>query len=1115
MDPIRDKPVAVTPRLAAEVSRTYPYRPHRSLGPTHFTGKRRFPPRLPQHPHARGRQGLRACLPVPDTAMLTFLVRNSLRCRPLVLAIATIMILMGSVIIPTIPIDVLPDLNKGVVTVLTEAPGYSTEDVETQVTRPIETLLNGVSGVNRIRTTSGAGLSVVAADFGLDSDVWRARQAVAERLQSSAAILPAGLQPLMMPPASVMGEILLISLSGAKYADPMALRDLASWVVAPRLRAVPGVSQVLPIGGLVRQLRVTLNPVAMTNFDVTVGQIEHALERFGTNNSAGFIGRNGQNYQIRTLGQPVNRDGGAGGLVEQLARVVVSVRDGISVPLSMVADVGWSAMPRVGDAGFNANPAVIFTVAKQPGADSVLLTRSVEGALDELRGTLPPAMNRLDVLFRQADFIEVAVSNVGRALAEAILVVAVVLLLFLGNLRTTLISLTAIPLSMLMSFLVFRWMGLSINTMTLGGLAIAIGELVDDAVVDVENILRRLRENRRLPYPRPVDTVIFEASREVRSGIVYSTVIIVLVFVPLFAIPGLEGRLFAPLGTAYIVSISASLIVSLTVTPVLCSYLLPGMLQHEHRDNRVVQALRTVNAWLVHRALDHPWRVIGAAAGAVVVALIVIPALPRTFLPGFNESSLVIKLTMQPDVALELSSRIGVIAERIIAAVPEVRSVGRRTGRSETDEHALGTNETDIEVDLRPSGRKLPAVMDDIRRRLAGLPAAIEVSQPITHRLFGHVLTGMPAQIVVKVYGSDMVRIRTIAQRIEGQLRRVEGLTDIAIEPQSPVPEIRLRADGRRTAQYGVTPGELATQIGNLAGGVTVSRITNGQQRIDLVMRVLDKDRTPVGLADLLIETPKGHVPLSTFATVEVGSTPNQILREGGQRRIAVLANGQEGVNRTAAATAIRQIMAGIDLPAGYSLSFEGTYALQNEANLRLAGLGGVSVCLIFLVLYIRYQSVTLTLIILANVPLALIGSVVAMKLAHLELSLASTIGFVTLSGISARNGILKVSHCLNLMLRDGIGFGRPLVVRACQERMLPVLMTATSASVALLPLLFDATSPGKEILHPVAVVIFGGLISSTLLDTVMTPVMLLRFGRAAAERLTPSAIAEGVPDAY
>lgn len=1051
--------------------------------------------------------------------MFAFLVRRSLRYRAFVLVVAGIMLVYGAVTATRLPVDVLPDLNQGIVTVMTEGPGLSSEEVEQLITIPLETALNGVAGVARIRSQSINGLSIVYADFDLNTDIYRARQFVAERLAALEPVLPPNTQPVMMPLSSLMGEILLVSLSGAPDADPMVLRDLADWVVSVRLRAIPGVSLVNPIGGLVRQYRVTLDPLAMSRLSINIADVEQSLQRFGTNSSGGFIERNGQQFQIRTIVQPLSLGPDNTGGLHQLGDVVVALRDGLPIQLRQVADVSFAPMPRVGDAGYMGHQAVILSVIKQPGADTIKLTNQVEAALADLHHTLPPGLNDLHVLFRQADFIEISISNVEHALFEAVIVVAVILLLFLGNIRTTVISLTAIPLSMLITFLVFNWMGLTINTMTLGGLAIAIGELVDDAVVDVENILRRLRGNRQLRNPRPAIEVIADASQEVRSGIVYSTVIITLVFVPLFAIPGIEGLMFAPLGIAYIVSILASLITSITVTPVLCSLLLPRMAQLDHGDAWLVRGLKWVNQRVVGYALNRPWAIVGTGAAAVAVAVAIVPSLPRTFLPAFNETSLVVSVAQQPGVSLAKSSRIGALAERLLLTVPEVTKVGRRTGRSETDEHSLGPNENEIEVDLKPSARTLPQIIDDVRSRLAGLPALFSVEQPISHRLFDHILTGVSAEVVVKVFGEDFDQIHSIATDVESRLKTIPGLTDVMIERVVRVPQIRIRVDNQRAAMYGLSPGQLAGMVEHLAGGQTVSQVITGRRRVDVVLRLPKSSRSAAGLADWLIQTPNGDVPLSYFATIEEIGAPNQIMRENGQRRIAVTANGTAGVDRAAVAQAIRTELARTQLPAGYSLSFEGTFAEQDAASLRLAGLGTVSLILIYMVLYARYRSATLALIIMGNVPLALVGSVIALKLAGIDLSLASMIGFVTLTGISVRNGILKVSHAINLMLREHEIFGRALIVRACQERMVPVLMTATAAGIALLPLLLNSHAPGKEILHPVAVVIFGGLISSTLLDAVMTPTLLFLFGRAPTEQLVFGARASrpaGEPqDAY
>ena len=1047
--------------------------------------------------------------------MFALLVRASLRSRALVLAVAALLVVAGGVTLVKLPVDVLPDLKNGLVTVMTEGPGLSPEEIEQLITMPIEATLNGVAGVSRVRSTSTTGLSIVFVEFNLDTDVFRARQFVAERLQAVASVLPSGTQPTMMPLSSLMGEILLVGMSGGAGSDPMQLRDLATWVVTPRLRAVPGVSQVIAIGGLVRQYHVTLDPIAMSRLAIGIAEVEQALQRFGTNTSGGVVNRNGQEFQIRTLGQPLSLGVEGDGGLEQLSRVVVGVRNEQPIQLRQIAEVSFGAMPRVGDAGYMGRSAVILSVVKQPGADTIQLTRNIEVILADLRKTLPPGANQITQLFRQADFIEVTISNVEHVLIEAVVVVAAILMLFLGNARTTMISLTAIPLSMLVTFLTFQWMGLTINTMTLGGLAIAIGELVDDAVVDVENILRRLRQNRTLVRPRPAMDVIVDASQEVRSGIVYSTIVIILVFVPLFAIGGIEGRMFAPLGVAYIVSIFASLLTSITITPVLCSYLLPRMRQLDEREGWVARNLKRINRRIVTTALHRSRFVMLGTGIMVAVAVAIVPTLPRTFLPAFNETSLVVEVTMQPGISLDQSSHIGALAERLLLTVPEIKAVGRRTGRSESDEHALGVNENEIEVDIVPSTRALSVVIDDIRGRLAGLPASVSVTQPISHRLFDHILTGISAQIVLKVYGDDLDRNHSVAVNLESRLKSIQGLTDVAIERQIRVPQIRVRVDGQRAAMYGVTPGELAGTVEHLAGGLTVSRVVQGQRRYDVVLRMPEASRSAQGLGDWLIQSPGGYVPLSFFATIGVVDAPNQILRENGRRRIAVTANTTAGADRAAIADTIRRELLRLELPVGASVSFEGTLAVQNDANLRLAGLGLVSLTLIFMVLYMRYRSVTLALIVMANVPLALVGSVIAIKLAHLELSLASMIGFVTLTGISTRNGILKVSHAINLMLHEGESFGRGLIVRACEERTLPVLMTATSACVALVPLLFDVVAPGKEMLHPVAVVIFGGLISATVLDAVLTPVMLYTVGAVSLRRLVYNSRGRQERDAY
>jgi CzcA family heavy metal efflux pump len=754
-----------------------------------------------------------------------------------------------------------------------------------------------------------------------------------------------------------------------------------------------------------------------------------------------------------------------------------------------------------GEASYNSKAAVIISIMKQPTADTVTLTRKIEAALQDLERTLPAGISATNVQFRQATFIETSIHNVESVLLEAAAVVAVVLLVFLMNARATFVSLTAIPISVVIAVLVFNFFGLTINTMTLGGLAIAIGELVDDAVVGVENILRRLWENLALPSPRSVFEVIASATQEVRSGIVYATIIIVLVFVPLFALPGIEGRLFASLGIAYIVSILASLLVSVTVTPVLSYYLLSGRI-HEHAgDNFVVRHLKQGNHGLLNWAFDHRGIVIGTVVLAVIVAAYATTLLPRTLLPPFNEGTLVLSLQYNPGISLAESHRLGFMAERLIAQVPEVKSVGRRTGRAELDEHAEGVHFSEVDVDLARSARSKAEIYADIRERLAALPVSVAIGQPISHRL-DHLQSGVRAQIVLKIFGDDLETLRRLAETARQQLAIVPGVVDLQVEKQVLIPQLRIQVDYERAALYGLTPAAVTQALDALANGRRVSQIVDGNRRFDVMIRLSDQDRSTTGLRDLLIATPAGYVPLGMFAEIVETDGPNQIQREGARRRIVVYGNGDGRRDMAAIAGDIRRILADIKFPQGYTTSLEGTFQAQEEATLRIGVLSLVSLSAIFLVPYSRYRSTILALIIMGNIPLALIGSVIALNIAGQPLSVASMIGFITLAGISARNGILKISHYINLALHEGERFGRALVVRGSLERLTPVLMTALSAGLALTPLLFGADEAGREILHPVAVTIFGGLLSATLLDTVLTPVLFLTFGEKPLERL-------------
>ena len=1035
--------------------------------------------------------------------MFTFLVTQSLRNRLLVLAIAAVLVIYGAFTVQKLPVDVFPDLNRPTVTIMTEAEGYAPPEVEQLVTFPLETRMNGLPGVNRVRSVSGVGLSIVYVEFDWGTDIYRNRQQIAERLAQVQSQLPQNVTPQMGPISSIMGQIVMVALSSDR-ASPMELRETADFVIRPRLLSIPGVAQVIPMGGEVRQFRVSPNPSAIRALGLTYDQITRALTQFGVNAGGGFTDQHAREYLIRNIGRTTSLD--------DLGSLVVANTAKGPVYLRQIAEVSFAARTKRGDAGYMGSPAVIVSIEKQPGVDTIKLTEDVEKALREITaGT--PGLKADQLVFRQANFIETSIRNVERVLLEAVVVVAIVLFAFLLNVRTTAISLTAIPVSILATAIVFHFAGLSINTMTLGGLAIAIGELVDDAVVDVENIFRRLRENREQGNPRSVFDVVVQASQEVRSGIVYATIIIVLVFVPLFALSGIEGRLFAPLGQAYIVSILCSLLVSITLTPVMAYYLLPGLKQLREHEGGLVRWLKARNAALLERAFRHPRLLMGGAGLAVLLAIAGAFLLPRAFLPPFNEGSYTINMTFNPGISLAESNRVGLIAERLLLDVPEVASVGRRTGRAELDEHAEGVHSSELDLEMKAGGRTKAEIIADLRRRLAVLPVSVNIGQPIGHRL-DHMLSGVRAEIALKIFGEDLDTLRGVGEDLRSRLAGIPGLTDLQLEKQVRIPQLEIRVDYGRAALYGIQPAAIVEQISSLSNGRVVSTVVDGYRRFDVTMRLPERLRTTQGLGDLLIETPSGWVPARQLADIRETSGPNQILRENARRRLVVLANTDGKTDMAGIVAEIRSRLAATKLPEGYSTSLEGTFQAQEEASRTIAGLSALSLTLIFAILYSRYRSAVLALIIMGNVPLALIGSVAALWLVGQPLSVASMIGFITLTGISARNGILKISHYINLALHDGMPFGRELVVRGSLERLTPVLMTALSAGLALVPLLIGADAPGKEILHPVAVTIFGGLISATLLDTFLTPVLFLRFGRKPLQHLLDTHQAAPAPDA-
>jgi HME family heavy-metal exporter len=1021
----------------------------------------------------------------------------------MVLVVTAIVMVYGALVASRMQIDVFPDLNKPTVTLLTEAGGMAPEEVEQLVTFPIETAMNGMPGVTRVRSVSGIGLSIVFVEFDWGTDVFRNRQQVAERLSLVREQIPEGVVPHMGPIASVMGEIMLIAVpADPAQADPMQVREFVDWVLRPRLLTVPGVAQVIPIGGEVRQFRVEPDPAKMKLLGVDLERIEKSLKHYAANTSGGFLEQGGREYLIRNLGRTSR--------LEDLQNLAVGERERRPVLLRQVAEVRLAPAVKRGDAGYNAKPAVIVSVQKQPAADTSRLTRAIGAALADLSRALPAGVTAPEIIFKQAAFIEASIANVQEALRDGAIMVAVVLFAFLLSLRTTLISLTAIPVSILVTALVFQALGLSINTMTLGGLAIAIGALVDDAIVGMENILRRLRRNLTDAVRRAPIEIVAAATKEVLSGIVYATLIIVLVFVPLFALSGIEGRLFAPLGVAFIISILASMLVSVTLTPVMSFFLLRREAGHagtaprtEPRQREYSPLVRKLKQWdarLLEWSFDRPRLLIGGALVLVAAAAAAVSWFPRSFLPPFNEGTLTINLLLNPGTSLAESNRIGTLAERIIREVPEVTHVGRRTGRAELDEHAEGVHYTEIDVDLKHSPRDRERILQDVRERLAALPAVVNIGQPISHRL-DHMLSGVRAQIALKIYGDDLDVLRGLAAQLRDRLAEVPGVTDLQIEKAVLIPQLKVRIDYDKATRYGVAPSAVLEALETLVEGRKVTQVIEGSRRFDLVVRLPEQARAARALEQLLIESPSGHVPLSAIAAVEEGDGPNQISRDNTRRRIAISANS-DGSDMARIVERIRAVVAAQALPQGYFTSLEGQFQAQEEATRLIAALSVVSLALIFFVLYGRYRSTALALIIMGNIPLALVGSVVALWIAGQPLSVASLIGFVALAGIATRNGILKVSHYINLCLFEGEEFGRKMIVRGSLERLTPVLMTALVAAFALVPLLLAADAPGKEILHPVAVVIFGGLISSTLLDTILTPVMFHLWGEKPLARL-------------
>lgn len=1023
--------------------------------------------------------------------MLNKLIKFSLQNRLFVLAFAGLIMIYGIYISVNLPVDVLPDLNRTRVTIFLEANGMAPEEIETQVALPVETALNGAPGVEVVRSSSAIGIGMVFVEFDWNTDVYKARQLVAEKLQT--VTLPNGITPVMGPISSVMGQIMLIGISSDK-TSAADLRTLADFTIRRRLMSIKGISQVIPIGGERKQFQVLISSSKLKQFNLSIDDIDKALQLTNQNTTGGFFDQYGSEVLIRNIGRANN--------LEDLQNTVVANKDALPVLLSQVAEVKFGAAIKRGDASINGKSAVILTVEKQPGASTVDLTNEVERVLTEMKQTLPKDVKINPRIFQQKNFIENSLNNVEDALRDGFILVIIILFLFLLNYKTTIITLTAIPLSLITTAIIFKFFGISINTLTLGGLAIAIGELVDDAIVDVENVHRRLKENWNSPKPLPVLNVVYHASSEVRNSIVYATIIVVLVFIPLFSMQGIEGKLFAPLGIAYITSIVASLLVSLTVTPALCSYLLGNKPKKErHQESMMVRWLKKQDLKLLHFGLNRPKQIVLAASLLILSSFAIVPFFGTEFLPPFNEGSFTINLSTPAGTSLEESNKIGTVAEKLILKVPEVEFVSRRTGRAELDEHVEPVSNSEIEVELKKSAtRNRNEILADIRTQLDILQGvSVNVGQPISHRL-DHLLSGVRAQVAIKLFGNDLTDLRINAGKIKQTISSIEGVVDAQIEKQVLVPQLIIKIKREALQRYGIQAGKIAEDLEVFYNGKATGQILEGQKTFDILLRTTDEERSKIDkIRNTLISTSSGNlIPLHQIADIEYTNSINSVYHENTQRRIVISCNVQGRDLGSTVEEIQTKIKSSVKLPQGYFVEYGGQFESQQEASRLIAILSVFAFLGIFLVLYSHFKSSRIVAQIMLNIPLALVGSVIAVSITGGTFSIATLVGFITLTGIASRNGIMMISHYIHLIEHEGEKFGKEMIIRGSLERLVPVLMTALVAALALIPLTLDAEASGKEILYPVAVVILGGLISSTLLDMIVTPIVFYLFGEKA-----------------
>ena len=1020
----------------------------------------------------------------------------------LVLFLSVVLFVAGAWTAWRMPIDVFPDLTAPTVTILAEGHGMAPDEMESLVTFPIESAINGAAGVRRVRSATAVGIAVVWVEFDWGTEIFTARQLVGEKLSLVSGTLPPQVErPILAPVSSIMGEILFFSLS-SDVEDPLQLRTMADTIIRRRLLAVPGVSQITPIGGAERQFQVIARPEALRANQVSLTELLTAVRGVSQNTSAGIFTEGAQEYVLEAIGRARTPAEIGEGLVARRGTRAILVRD--------VAQVREGAAFKRGEGSRNGTPAVIVGVQKQPTANTIELTARLDHELDELQRELPGVtIDRR--IFRQADFIEVAVDNVQRALRDGGLLVVGVVLLFLANTRAAAVTLTAMPLSLAAAILVLRAYGASINTMTLGGMAIAIGDLVDDAIVDVENVVRRLRENGALDPAdrRPTALVVRDATLEIRSSIVFATLIIVLVFLPIFGLTGVEGRLLTPLAVAYIVALGASLLVAIVVTPALCIAFLPGARSVAlGREGWVARTLKARFARDLPRVLNHPWVVMAFAFTLFVAAVAALVPLGRSFLPEFHEGSLTIQVNTLPGTALAKSDAIGRRVEEILLAQPEVVATARRTGRAEFDEHVQGVEGAEIDVGLRETGRPRAQLLADLRRSFATLPGTnVTIGQPISHRI-DHMLSGTRANIAVKVFGDDLGTLRRLGDRVRDAMASVPGVADLSLEQQTDVPFVRFVLNRAAIARYGLRADQVAEAIETSLAGSTVGRIFDRGTAFDLVVKLDASSRDDFErLIDLPVDTPEGAaVPVRLLADVRREQGPNMILRENVQRRIVVAAN-VAGRDLGSVVEDIRaSVSESLAMPTGYRVEYGGQFESEQRATERLLLLGAVAVAGMFMMLVIAFGQARDALLVMLNLPLALIGGVAGVYLSGGVLNVATLIGFMTLFGIATRNGIMLVTHIRHLIEHEGVTSFREAVERGAQERVVPILMTAMAAGLALIPLALSEGKSGSEIQAPMAIVILCGLVTSTLLNMVVVPTMYLKYGRQAST--APGALA-------